>query len=73
MSSPPCAGLSCGRTVAAHLGLPVTVFPGDHGGFLGGEYGQPVGDPEGFAAKLLSVLDRDPGDRTSGGSAGVRR
>lgn len=46
-----------GRTVAEHLGLPVTVFPGDHGGFSGGEYGQPAGDPQGFAAKLLTVLD----------------
>ena len=30
-------------------------FPSGHGGFLGGEYGQP-GDPDGFAAKLREVL-----------------
>jgi pimeloyl-ACP methyl ester carboxylesterase len=33
---------------------PVT-FPSDHGGFLGGEYGQ-VGDPDAFAEKLREVL-----------------
>jgi hypothetical protein len=31
------------------------IFPSDHGGFLGGEYGQP-GQPEAFAAKLREVL-----------------
>ena len=31
-------------------------FPSDHGGFLGGEYGQ-TGEPEAFAAKLREVLD----------------
>ena len=31
------------------------IFPGGHGGFLGGEYGQ-TGDPDGFAAKLRQVL-----------------
>jgi hypothetical protein len=31
------------------------VFPSDHGGFLGGEYGQ-TGDPDAFAAKLRQVL-----------------
>ena len=30
-------------------------FPSDHGGFLGGEYGQ-AGDPDAFAAKLREVL-----------------
>ena len=33
---------------------PVT-FPSDHGGFLGGEYGQ-TGEPDAFAAKLREVL-----------------
>ena len=31
------------------------VFPGDHGGFFGGEYGQ-TGEPDAFAAKLREVL-----------------
>ena len=30
-------------------------FPGDHGGFLGGEYGQ-TGEPVAFAARLREVL-----------------
>jgi hypothetical protein len=30
-------------------------FPSDHGGFLGGEYGQ-TGKPDTFAAKLREVL-----------------
>ena len=46
-----------GRQVAATLGLPVTEFPGDHAGFLGGEYGQ-QGEPDAFAARLREVLDR---------------
>jgi pimeloyl-ACP methyl ester carboxylesterase len=41
--------------VAAQLGLPVTHFPSDHGGFLGGEYGQ-QGEPDAFAARLREVL-----------------
>ncbi|GEN79508.1 alpha/beta fold hydrolase [Actinotalea fermentans] len=47
-----------GRTTAAlaeALGVGLTSFPGDHGGFLGGEYGQ-VGEPEAFAARLREVL-----------------
>lgn len=39
------------------LGLPVTMFPGDHAGFLGGEYGQ-TGEPDAFAARLREVLGR---------------
>ena len=31
------------------------MFPSDHGGFLGGEYGQ-TGDPDAFAARLREVL-----------------
>jgi len=41
--------------VAERLGTDLVNFPGDHGGFLGGEYGQ-SGDPDGFAAKLREVL-----------------
>ena len=44
------------RAVAARLGTDPVVFPSDHGGFLGGEYGQ-AGDPDAFAAKLHEVLD----------------
>lgn len=41
--------------VAVRLGTTPEVFPSNHGGFLGGEYGQ-TGDPDGFAAKLRQVL-----------------
>ena len=53
-------GLLTGRTSVAAaelLGQEVTVFPSDHGGFLGGEFGQ-RGEPEAFAARLREVLDR---------------
>ena len=40
---------------AERLGTEPVIFPSDHGGFLGGEYGQ-KGDPDGFAAKLREVL-----------------
>jgi len=40
---------------AERLGTHVIPFPSDHGGFLGGEYGQ-AGDPDAFAAKLREVL-----------------
>lgn len=48
-----------GRTSAAlaeALGLPLTIFPSHHGGFLGGESGQ-TGEPDAFAARLHVVLD----------------
>ncbi len=45
-----------GRSVAEALGLPVTEYPSNHGGFLGGEYGQ-QGDPDAFAAALRASLD----------------
>ena len=32
------------------------IFPSGHGGFLGGEYGQPGREPDAFAAKLREVL-----------------
>jgi pimeloyl-ACP methyl ester carboxylesterase len=40
---------------ADRLGLEPVRFPSDHGGFLGGEYGQ-RGDPDAFAATLREVL-----------------
>ena len=43
---------------AERLGSEVVIFPGGHGGFMGGEYGQPPGEPEAFAAKLREVLGR---------------
>jgi len=41
--------------MAERLGTEPVSFPSDHGGFLGGEYGQ-KGDPDAFAAKLREVL-----------------
>jgi pimeloyl-ACP methyl ester carboxylesterase len=41
--------------VAERLGTTPVMFPSDHGGFLGGEYGQ-AGQPDAFAAKLREVL-----------------
>lgn len=57
------AGEQSGQTMAsrtAHaladeLGVEITLFPGDHGGFLGGEYGQ-VGVPDAFGQTLRRVL-----------------
>jgi hypothetical protein len=45
-----------GHAVAERLGTEAVAFPSDHGGFLGGEYGQ-AGDPDAFAAKLREVLE----------------
>jgi len=45
-----------GTAVAARLGLEPVTFPGGHGGFLGGEYGQ-TDEPEAFAATLRNVLE----------------
>jgi pimeloyl-ACP methyl ester carboxylesterase len=42
--------------VAERLGTRPVIFPGHHGGFLGGEYGY-TGDPDAFAANLRQVLD----------------
>ncbi|MFD6141343.1 alpha/beta fold hydrolase [Promicromonospora sp. NPDC060271] len=44
------------RGAAALLGSEPVVFPGGHGGFSGGEYGQPADKPVEFAAKLREVL-----------------
>ena len=41
---------------AQRLGVELTMFPSNHGGFLGGEFGQ-RGDPDGFAAALRKALD----------------
>jgi pimeloyl-ACP methyl ester carboxylesterase len=41
--------------VAERLGAEVVIFPSDHAGFMGGEYGQ-TGKPDEFAAKLREVL-----------------
>ena len=41
--------------VAERLGAEPVVFPSNHGGFLGGEYGQ-MGEPDAFADKLRDVL-----------------
>jgi pimeloyl-ACP methyl ester carboxylesterase len=44
-----------GLAVAERLGTAPVTFPGGHGGFLGGEYGQ-TGEPDAFAATLREVL-----------------
>jgi hypothetical protein len=44
------------HAVAERLGTQPAIFPGDHGGFFGGEYGF-TGEPDAFAAKLREVLD----------------
>ena len=41
--------------VAERLETQPVIFPSNHGGFLGGEYGQ-TGQPDAFAAKLREVL-----------------
>jgi hypothetical protein len=46
----------CAFVVADRLGSDVVLFPSGHGGFMGGEYGQPPGEPEAFATKLRQVL-----------------
>lgn len=45
-----------GEAAAERLGQSAIAFPGDHGGFMGGEYGQPPGKPTEFAARLREVL-----------------
>lgn len=42
--------------VAKRLGTEPVIFPGGHNGFMGGEYDQPPGQPEPFAAKLRELL-----------------
>jgi pimeloyl-ACP methyl ester carboxylesterase len=43
------------RAIAERIGTPAVTFPGDHGGFLGGEYGQ-MGEPDAFADTLRRIL-----------------
>ncbi|MEV5689705.1 alpha/beta fold hydrolase [Micromonospora globbae] len=55
------AGTFTARTAVATaelLGQRATVFPSNHGGFLGDEFGYP-GQPEAFARKLREVLEND--------------
>lgn len=42
---------------AERLASEAVAFPSDHGGFLGGEYGQ-TGDPDAFAATLRRILEQ---------------
>jgi hypothetical protein len=42
--------------VAEAIDADLVAFPGDHGGFLGGEYGM-KGEPDAFAQRLREVLD----------------
>ena len=42
--------------LAAQLGPEPVIFPGDHAGFLGGEFGM-TGRPDEFAARLRELLD----------------
>lgn len=45
-----------GQALAALLGAPPVVFPGDHGGFAANEW-SPGNDPEAFAQKLRDLLE----------------
>ena len=47
------------HAVAARLGTEPLIFPSNHGGFLGGEYGQ-TGKPDEFAAALRAALSGTP-------------
>jgi pimeloyl-ACP methyl ester carboxylesterase len=57
-------GAASGQTMAARgadamaalLRTEPVTFPGNHGGFMGDEYGHP-GEPDAFAARLREVLD----------------
>jgi pimeloyl-ACP methyl ester carboxylesterase len=42
--------------IAERLDTTLVIFPGDHGGFFGGEYGY-TGKPNEFAARLRELLD----------------
>jgi pimeloyl-ACP methyl ester carboxylesterase len=48
-----------GVGVAEKLGTATVTLPGNHAGFLGGEYGQ-EGKPDAFAARLREVLGEAP-------------
>lgn len=45
------------EALAEALGQEIVLFPGDHGGFAGDEYGM-RGEPEAFAERLREVLDQ---------------
>jgi pimeloyl-ACP methyl ester carboxylesterase len=45
------------HAAAERLGIEAVTFPSNHGGFMGGEYGQ-TGDPGGFATALRKALDK---------------
>jgi hypothetical protein len=49
-------GVERSERTDAELGTEPVTFPGGHGGYLGGEYGE-TGEPEAFAARLRVVLD----------------
>jgi hypothetical protein len=56
-------GAASGQTMAARgadaaaalIGAELVPFPGNHGGFSGGEHGQP-GEPVAFAERLREIL-----------------
>ena len=55
-------GIMTSRAVSAiaeRLGTEPVIFPSGHSGFMGGEYGQPGGEPDAFAAKLRQVLEEN--------------
>jgi pimeloyl-ACP methyl ester carboxylesterase len=54
--SGPILARRAAEVIADRLGTTLVDFPGDHGAFMGGEYGQ-MGKPDEFAAKLREVLD----------------
>jgi pimeloyl-ACP methyl ester carboxylesterase len=47
-----------GTAVAERLGTEPVIFPGGHGGFMGGEFGY-QGDPDAFAVTLREVLSQN--------------
>ncbi|HEX5594768.1 MAG TPA: hypothetical protein VFX61_01925 [Micromonosporaceae bacterium] len=47
-----------GVAIAGRLGTKAVIFPGNHGGFLGGEFGM-QGDPDAFAVTLRQVLTEE--------------
>jgi hypothetical protein len=63
----PAAGVASEGTMSARaalalgerLGTGAVLFPGDHGGFVGGRPGV-AGEPEAFTAVLREVLAGDP-------------
>jgi pimeloyl-ACP methyl ester carboxylesterase len=60
------------HAVAERLGTTPVLFPGGHGGFLGGEYGQ-TGEPEAFAARLRAVLAGEHAEGDAGAEPATAR